>query len=904
MAEAVGLAASVIAIIELSAKVSALCLDYSTAVSNARADITRLKTRVDDLGTTFRRLQVLLGGSNTQALPTSRDLLDSLCSCTAELTQVQSRLDPDKTGKAMRRFGLRALKWPLDSKEVSDVLSRLERHEQTITLGLQIDQTTLLLGIVQKFGGISIQPEEDASIARRPCFGVPFERDRLPPHLKPIKAIASIDRTAMEPISFAMGVIELAGLFSSCLEAVDKVQTDRSFGSDSHVLDARFKAAKVRLEKWGRCVGFNEKALSEDHQPALDDRNISAAVQDIFQIINTLCGASDASVHRSNRAATLGDDVSLRPRPHGARRRKPTWALWGKTERTDQVELFEKLVQQLHNLVPVDAVQGTRPVHDKLASGLGTSPDHAWPAELQRILAQIEERNRAETRRELHSWLGRWSPNERYHDSLPKRLVGTCDWIFYRPTFQNWLNQEFPTGAKLLWINGPAGFGKTILCADVVEHLSSTLETPVAHFFFSSDLESREDPFVAVRSWISQVVSQHEGAFEHVRQRWEADSDAVATRANAVMLFTQLLHVVPGCTFVVDGLDECTYLDDSNTSVSRFLHTVTDAVVGTNTRVLVVSRAEPEIRHTFTDDALKGFAEYEISLDDVRSDTAAYSRDIVDRKLPNKSDDLRSTLSEAMTDQCEGQFLWLKMQEKSLRRGMNKKQLQHTIKETPAGLDQLYDRNWQRITQSRERERQRIYALLRWAAFALRPLTVFEVTEAVLIDESEDLPIEDFPDAVDDDYIDSEIVDLCGPLLEVRSQRSDTSAGLRTVHLTHFSVKQYLLCNLPTPSWIRENERLRDEYQNTLLAKACLHYINFRRVWREAPDHPSCLGMAFRDYAAASWHRHIKSGLRTDGEISTLAIRFLDRSNHAWNAWRTWFDEQDAELQKLGTEST
>ncbi|KAH7110518.1 hypothetical protein B0J13DRAFT_591130 [Dactylonectria estremocensis] len=715
----------------------------------------------------------------------------------------------------------------------------------------------------------------------------------------------------MEPISFAVGVIGLAGLFSSCLEAVDKVQTYRSFGSDSHVLDTRFTAAKVRLATWGRRVGFIEKALSEDHHPALDDRDIAAVVQGTFQIINTLCGASGVSVHRSSWDATPVDDDSLgslRPWSHGARRRKLTWAFWGKTKRTDQVELFEKLVQQLHNLVPLDAVQGTRPVHeldtrrtDKLVSGL----DHAWPAELQRILSRIEEANRANgakpRRDEIYSWLGRGSPSELYPDSLQKRLVGTCDWIFHRPAFQNWLDQEFPAGAKLLWINGPAGFGKTILCAHVVEHLSSTLKTPVAHFFFSSDLESREDPFVAVRSWISQVVSQHEGAFEHVRQRWEANSDPVATRQNAATLFTQLLHVVPGCTFVVDGLDECTYLDNSNTSVPRFLHTVTDAVVGTNTRVLVVSRAEPQIRHALTDVTLKSFAEYEILPNDVRSDTAAYSRDIVDRKLPNKSDDLRSTLSEAMTDQCEGQFLWLKMQEKSLRRGMNKKQLKHAIEETPAGLDRLYDLSWQRITQSRECERQRIYALLRWAAFALRPLTVCEVTEAVLIDESEDLPIEDLPDAVDDDYIDSEIVGLCGPLLEVRSQHSDTSAGLRTVHLTHFSVKQYLLCNLPTPGWIRENERLRDEYQNTLLAKACLHYINFQRVWQESPDHPPCLGVTFRDYAAASWHHHVKSSLRTDGEISALAIRFLDRSNHAWNAWRAWFDER---LQKLGTEST
>ncbi|KPM42471.1 hypothetical protein AK830_g4116 [Neonectria ditissima] len=210
----------------------------------------------------------------------------------------------------------------------------------------------------------------------------------------------------MEAVGLTVGVVGLAGLFSTCLEAVDKVQTYLSFRTDSHVLDTRFKAAKVRFEKWGRRVRFEETMRSEDHHPALNDRDISAAVQDIFQIITdtTLCDASDASAHHTSRAMTPSDDVSLgslRPRPHGTRRRKLVWTLWGKTERTEQVELFEKLVQQLHNLVPVDAVQGTRPVHeldtrrtDNLAPGLGTSLGHARPAELQRILARIEEANR------------------------------------------------------------------------------------------------------------------------------------------------------------------------------------------------------------------------------------------------------------------------------------------------------------------------------------------------------------------------------------------------------------------------------------------------------------------------------------------------------------------------------
>ncbi|KAH7115661.1 hypothetical protein EDB81DRAFT_862240 [Dactylonectria macrodidyma] len=177
MADAVGLAASVIAIIDLSAKVAVLCLQYSTAVGNARADITRLRSRLDDLGTTLQGVRHLLDNQNNQALATSRKLVDSVDGCTSELVQLQSRLDPGKARKAMRRFGLRALKWPFDSKEVSDIVSNLERYERTITLGLQIDQTTILLDIQQRIEGVSLQPEEDVSIVRKPCFNLPFERD-------------------------------------------------------------------------------------------------------------------------------------------------------------------------------------------------------------------------------------------------------------------------------------------------------------------------------------------------------------------------------------------------------------------------------------------------------------------------------------------------------------------------------------------------------------------------------------------------------------------------------------------------------------------------------------------------------------------------------------------------------
>ena len=57
----------------------------------------------------------------------ARKLVDSVDGYTSELVQLQNRLDPGKARKAMRRFGIRALKWPFDSKEVSDIVSNLER---------------------------------------------------------------------------------------------------------------------------------------------------------------------------------------------------------------------------------------------------------------------------------------------------------------------------------------------------------------------------------------------------------------------------------------------------------------------------------------------------------------------------------------------------------------------------------------------------------------------------------------------------------------------------------------------------------------------------------------------------------------------------------------------------------
>lgn len=139
--EGLGVAASVIAVVDLSAKVTSLCLQYSLAVKGAKNDITRLRAEVKNLEKAVGDVQYLVDGPDGAKLSASQKLLEAVHDCFTQLKTVEKRLDPGKTGKAMSRLGIRALRWPFESKEVDKVIRELERCKGTVSLALQVDQT-------------------------------------------------------------------------------------------------------------------------------------------------------------------------------------------------------------------------------------------------------------------------------------------------------------------------------------------------------------------------------------------------------------------------------------------------------------------------------------------------------------------------------------------------------------------------------------------------------------------------------------------------------------------------------------------------------------------------------------------------------------------------------------------
>ena len=149
-------AASIIAFVQLASAVTNVTVKYYLQVKEARSDIKRLENEVNDLQSVLRKVVEVIGddadsASAAQKLPALSLVLSKdgpLETCQRELSNVAARLEKAEGGRekdSMRKFGIRALKWPFSSKEIQDTLTVLERCKATFNLALSADHSKLAL---------------------------------------------------------------------------------------------------------------------------------------------------------------------------------------------------------------------------------------------------------------------------------------------------------------------------------------------------------------------------------------------------------------------------------------------------------------------------------------------------------------------------------------------------------------------------------------------------------------------------------------------------------------------------------------------------------------------------------------------------------------------------------------
>jgi conjugal transfer/entry exclusion protein len=141
----IGEAASVIAVIDLSAKVASLCFQYSREVAGAKEEISSLQEELGTLQNVLKQLNNLLDQPNGAKLSTLPDIKRALSAIKDQLQDMDKKLDIEKSRNPLKRYGLRAMNWPFQSKDVEKIVARLEHYKSAITLALQVDQSYAII---------------------------------------------------------------------------------------------------------------------------------------------------------------------------------------------------------------------------------------------------------------------------------------------------------------------------------------------------------------------------------------------------------------------------------------------------------------------------------------------------------------------------------------------------------------------------------------------------------------------------------------------------------------------------------------------------------------------------------------------------------------------------------------
>ncbi|KAL2840958.1 hypothetical protein BJX68DRAFT_258316 [Aspergillus pseudodeflectus] len=692
----------------------------------------------------------------------------------------------------------------------------------------------------------------------------------------------------MEPAGLALGAVGLLGLVNLYQEAARVVHSVNNHSSESLRLFSRYSATKALFERWGTQVGVADKdSLAQSVHPQLQEPATVNAVAGLLASITNVFTDVDPTIARYEQPST-----SAAANPGRTKlRSRLKWALADGDKLTQNTKDFDDLVQKLYRLVP---------------------PEKLHPDEFQKLQTSLIQFQRNQALHQVSHWLDATTTENTFDAYYSTRLDTTCNWIDTHPAYQGWLSGNPDKRLHVLWMHGPGGFGKSVLCAYVVKSLLDSGTPFVCSFFCSGNSDAQRNPSAIPRSWVHQAVHHDDDILDLVLQYLNKCGNTKATHSDVLHLLRDIISHNPTLIFVVDGLDECPRTNTERTELHRnrtdVLREIMREGAGIGARLLVVSREEGDIKsqlrpHGPHPPGIK-FDELAISKDNVSSDVARFAEHVVTQKLAGNQHQLCQELSAQMAQKSDGMFLLIRLQSQNLRPRKGKNQLRRAVDEMPTDIVQVYKRHWDDIQRLPPSDKQRAEAILRWVVFARRPLTILQLSEVVTVmDTSEDdePQFDDLPDSFDEEFVDDEILGICGSFLELRGTTPDEELRKKTVHLIHFSASEFLLGQ---HGYAPFADTMLQEYH---LAQKCLGYIDCSATWQ--PELNENLELIqdrpFLVYASFHWFQHVGACAHSPYDMNPRLLSFFSVVNPNWSEWRSYYEySEDEDSEKLGSEES
>ncbi|KAI9847939.1 MAG: hypothetical protein M1837_001456 [Sclerophora amabilis] len=137
--------ASIATLIHLTVKLGSVCQQYYFGVKEARKDIQRVIDEMASLSDVLQTLKGIVDSSSGASLAISHSLNGPdgpLQQCYSEMRMIGEKLDAsDGKWRSMKK----SFAWPFKEKDVTKIVTVIERQKSTLELGLTVDNTAMAI---------------------------------------------------------------------------------------------------------------------------------------------------------------------------------------------------------------------------------------------------------------------------------------------------------------------------------------------------------------------------------------------------------------------------------------------------------------------------------------------------------------------------------------------------------------------------------------------------------------------------------------------------------------------------------------------------------------------------------------------------------------------------------------
>ncbi len=435
--------------------------------------------------------------------------------------------------------------------------------------------------------------------------------------------------------------------------------------------------------------------------------------------------------------------------------------------------------------------------------------------------------------------------------------------------------------ARMLWLTGVPGAGKTILSSFVINCCSEVSDKkrspPMIYFFFKNTDVDKNSMLAATRSLVFQLYTLSPATLspELISLRDDSGKEKALSEQSLWDLFVKHAKGLGNFTIVLDALDECNDVDSLLQHMILLLQCC-------HAKLFLVSRREENISL-----ALGEYPRIVIGPEDIGADIRSYVTAEIEKIPRFQGKPVQRRMINALASGHDGMFLWAYLMVRELRELGTVRQVDEALIALPTGLEEMHDAIISRLDSSLHRaHRQLAIKILAWIVCAVRPLRLQELQEILRFETQQGgragQSLEDDNDFL---YSEKEIEMACGSLVMSRNE---------TLQLIHLSTKEILMRK---PSRMRFDDSRRDFYvdaalRNPHMAVLCVSYMSthldgMKSITRPNLDTVSRLDFSkesydstdlvtkspFINYASISWQAHLidgKIGLELEKDLLQL----------------------------------